>query len=573
YANHLQITYYFMIVAGILGIVELVRAIQSQTIPSFLKAAGVLILAAGLAFGSSASKLWTTYEYSEESIRGQSELTIKSENASGSTAEEGGLSKDYAFGWSYGVDETMTLLIPAYAGFSSAENFVADQSSETFQALRRLNNPEVANQLVSSTSHYWGGQPFTGAPVYFGAIIVFLFFMGAFLSKHPLKIWLLVGVGLTIMMGWGDNFKALNYFLFDTVPLYNKFRAVTMVLGLTCFMTIIMAALGLQAFFGTERTDAEKRRGLIILTLLLSFTMDFGTANSPLPGGIAEALRNDRAGLLQADAIRSLVFVGLAFGILWFALKKTLSANIAVLGLALLTVIDLWGIDRRVVSTDDFVAARDVSNFVGAAQIDQQIQADPDPYFRVADFRQNPWSSALTSYHHKSMGGYHAAKLMNFQEMLERYLGDPNTNRHIYGMLNTKYFIFSNEQATPLPEAAGNAWFVQSYNTVTNADEEIAALATLKPKTEAVMRKSFADQIGNFQIQYDSTATIRLTSYHPDEMTYTYSAKTDQLAMFSEVYYPEEKGWSLYLNGERIPLLKANFILRAAKLPAGQNQE
>lgn len=583
YANHLQITYYFMIIVGILGIIELVQAIQNKTLPHFLQAAGVLILAAGLAFGSSASKLWTTYEYSQESIRGQSELTQKAAGASGSTAAEGGLSKDYAFNWSYGIGETMTLLIPGYAGFSSGGNFVSDRSSETYDALRRLNNPELANQLVAKTGHYWGAQPFTGAPVYFGAVIVFLFFLGAFTSKHPLKWWILIGVVLTIMMGWGENFKALNYFLFDTVPLYNKFRAVTMVFGLTCFLTILMGALGLQAFFGTDHSDQEKRRGLILggaitgglilLTLLLSFTMDFGTANAQLPDALAEALRNDRAGLLQADAVRSLVFVGLAFGILWFYLRKTLTANIAVIALAVLTLVDLWGVDRRVVGTDDFTEARNVDNFVQASQIDQQISADPDPYFRVADFRQNPWSSALTSYHHKSMGGYHAAKLMRFQELLERYLSDPNANRHIYGMLNTKYFIFSEDQASPVPEAAGNAWFVESYNTVPDGDAEIAALANLKPKTEAVLQQSYAEELGNFNLQFDSTATIELISYHPDELVYRYSAQSDQLAMFSEVFYPEEKGWSLYLGEERIPILKANFILRAAKLPAGQNQE
>ena len=582
WANHVQITYYTMLMLGVMGIVYFIHAIREKGIPTFLKAAAFLAVAGVLAFASNAGRLWTTYEYSQETIRGKSELTQK-EGSTGSAAGEGGLSKEYAFGWSYGITETFTLLIPNYLGGSSSENFVSDRNSATFKALQRLGNQEQANALVNEAAHYWGTQPFTGGPVYYGAIIWLLFFLGIFLAKSPLKPWLIAGVVLTIVMAWGRNFPAFNYWLFDHLPLYNKFRAVTMALGVTCALVIVMGMLGLQAVFDKSISDDAKKRGLylaggvtggiLLLAYLLSFTFDYGTGDPNLPGAVAEALKEDRAGLLRADLGRSFMLVAFAFGLLFARLRMNLSTFATVLGIGVLILFDMWSVGRRFITKEDYVQPTDIKRFTEAQPVDEQILQDPDPYYRVADLRQNPFSNALTSYHHKSAGGYHAAKLMRYQELIERYLSDPGRYSNVYGMLNTKYFILRNGQATLNPDALGNAWFVQSYEIVPNGDAEMAALATLKPGEKAVIQESFRPSLEGLNIQYDSTASIQLTYYHPDTMVYRYSAQTEQLALFSEVYYPPAKGWQLYLDGAPIDILKADFLLRAARVPAGQNRE
>ncbi|MBK7336717.1 MAG: hypothetical protein IPJ00_11315 [Saprospirales bacterium] len=582
YANHVQITYYTLLLLAVLGIVYLIEAIKDKKLLPFGKAAGLLVLATGLAFASNTGRLWTTYEYSQETIRGKSELTQK-EGSSGSAAGEVGLSKDYAFGWSYGIAETFTLLIPNYLGGSSNENFVADQNSATYKALVGLRNEEQANSLVNEGSHYWGNQPFTGGPVYFGAVVLLLFFLGVFLAKSPLRAWLIAGALLTLFFAWGKNFSAFNYFLFDHFPLFNKFRAVTMALGLTCAMVIALGALGLQAFLDRSTDSATKKRalylaggttgGILLLGLLLSFSFDYGAAGAELPQTVATALQEDRAALLRADLTRSFLFIAIAFGLLFARLRANLGSTLVIIGLGLLTLIDLWSVGRRFVSKDDFIDPAAKQRFTEAKEVDLQIKQDPDPHFRVADLSQNPFSNAITSYHHKSIGGYHAAKLMRYQELIERYLSDPSRNMHIYGMLNAKYLILTNGQAQQNREALGNAWFVKSYEILPNGDAEMAALATLKPGEQAVLQETFRPQLEGLNLQFDSTASIRLTSYHPDTMVYQYSAATEQLAVFSEIYYPPSKGWQLYVDGEPLPLLKANFLLRAARVPAGQNRE
>jgi len=589
YANHVQITYYTVLMLGVLGIVYLIDAGRKDRLLPFARAAGLLVVAGVLAFASNTGRLWTTYEYSQETIRGKSELTMK-ESSSGSAAGEAGLSKNYAFGWSYGIDETFSLLIPNYKGGTSNENFVADPDSETLKALRGLNDEEKAQSLVRKASHYWGGQPFTGAPVYFGAIIVLLFFLGAFLVRSPLKYWLITGVILTIFFAWGKYFSAFNYFMFDYFPLFNKFRAVTMALGITCALVIALGMMGLQAFFDKTIAAAEKKRalfwaggitgGLLLLALFLSFSFDFGTTDPALPQAVANALKEDRAALLMGDLGRAFLFSALGFGLLYARQRNLLGPVITVAGLGLLTLIDLWGVGRRFLDKNDFIEKTDKASITTAQEADLQILQDTDPHFRVADFRPNPlsnspdpFSNSITSYHHKSVGGYHAAKLMRYQELIESYLGDPMRNMHIYGMLNAKYLITDKSQAYPNPQALGNAWFVSSYEILPGGDAELAALATLQPGQKAVIQESFRPQLEGFNLQYDSTATIQLASYHPDTMTYRYSAQSEQLAVFSEIYYPPSKGWQLYVDGEPLSILKADFLLRAARVPAGQNRE
>jgi hypothetical protein len=583
FANHVQVTYLFFLTLVIFGIVQLVDAIRNDTLPNFIKAAAIALVAVGLGVACNAGRILTTQEYAAETIRGTSELTEKG-NSSGSSAEEGGgLSKEYAFTWSYEKLETFNLLIPNFKGGSSSENFVSDPNSATIAALRQMNNNEQANQIAQKASHYWGDVPFTGGPVYMGAVFIFLFFLGAFLVKKPLKWYIIASVIFTIMLSWGRHFSAFNYLIFDTLPFFNKFRDATTALGATNLLVVLLAALGLQAFFD-KNLDANERKsalimagsftgGLILLGLVLSFGFDYVKPGDELPAPVAAALADDRASLLQADVMRSLGFVLAAFGVLWFFMKNSMAAVWAVISVGLLAVIDIWGIGARFVSSEDYVSTTEKQQITAPTDADELINKDVDPYYRVADFRRNPFANAFTSYHHLSMGGYHAAKLMRYQEMIERYLTDPQKNRHIYSMFNAKYFINQNDQVIPNTDALGNAWFVKNILTAPSGDAEIAALANFDPAETAIIQDKYLGDLKNFQIQFDSTAKIELKSYHPDEMVYTYSAATDQLAVFSEMYYPPSKGWEMYIDGQKAPdFTKANFTLRAAKLPAGQHE-
>lgn len=587
YANHVQITYYFFLTLTVFGVVYLVDALRKKTLNQFLKASAIVVAAVLIGAATNTGRLLTTQEYAAETIRGKSELTQKSKSSGSSAEEGGGLSKDYAFGWSYGVMETWSFLIPNFVGGSSSESFASDPSSKTIQALRQMQSVDEATKLAQQTTHYWGDQPFTGGPVYMGAALLLLFFLGMFFlfrKNKPLFWFSAISVLLSIMLAWGKNFSVLNYLLFDYFPLFNKFRAVTMALGITNFYLVFVGMLGLHHLFSSDTEAGLKKKGvlnagiftsgLVVLGLLLSFMLDYQKTGENFPAQVAAAVAEDRAALLRADALRSLLFVALAFGALWFYALGKMKSLVTIIVVGAISVIDIWGIGARFISSDDFIDSTQKRSITAPTAADEQIKSDPDPYYRVADFRRNPFANAITSYHHKSMGGYHAAKLMRYQEMIERYLGDPGTYRNIYGMFNCKYFITQNDQILPNENALGNAWFVREIQTVANGDEEIDALAGLNPATTAVVQKAIADEhLANFQMNFDSNATIKLTHYHPDTMIYNYNASADQLAVFSEVYYPPSKGWSLYIDGTKgADIFKVNFALRAAVLPAGQHE-
>lgn len=587
YANHLQITYYLFLCLGIFGVFKLVEAAKSGTLPEFGKAAGVLIFASLLAVGTNFGRLWTTYEYSKETIRGTSELTKANVSSSGSAQGGDGLSKDYAFDWSYGKMETFNLLIPNFVGGTSSKSFASDRSSESFKALGRVaKSNEEAQQLARALGHYWGPQTFTGSPVYMGVVLIFLFFLGVFLAKGTVKNWLLLSTFLMMIIAWGSNFSIVNYFLFDYFPMFNKFRAVSMAMGVSFFFLVALGMLGLQEFLKKDVLKVDKQKalfiaggvtgGLILIGLLWSFGFDYGVndaKNASLPQPLKDALANDRAGLLRADAFRSLGLLAVAFGLMFAYLKMGFKPLFLVLGIGVLAIVDMVGVSSRFLTSDDYVKKQQLAGISQPSQADQQIMADKDLHYRVADWGSYPFTSALASYHHKSMGGYHAAKLMRFQEMVETYLNDPGTYSKLYGMLNTKYFIGQGQRVSRNPDALGNAWFVPNLEIVPTVDDEFEALKTLDPKQKAVIAEKYAAGIKGQNFKYDSTAQIRLTSYNPDEMVYQYSAKSPQLTLFSEVYYPPSKGWKLYLDGQPTDdFTKADFILRAAVLPAGQHE-
>ncbi len=589
YANHYQITYYTLMVIFLLGIVEFAKAIKQKTLPNFAKATALMFVFGLLCAGTNASKIWSTYEYSKETIRGKSDLAAKK--------DLDGLGKDYVFGWSYGVGETMTLLIPDFEGGGSSQSY---KGTKTYKALK----PQVMASLAKSgitgkeaqrqldqqigSLFYSGDQAFVGMGVYMGIVIFFLMLLGIVMGKGYLKWWLLASMILLLTIAWGKNFP-LNEVWYNIVPLFNKFRSLSMALSLVQALAVMLGALGLQVFFSKETTDAQRQKGLfiaggitigiLVLTLLTAGAFDYsGPKDSRLGAELSKMLQADRMSLLRKDAGRSLLFALLGIGSLYMFLKHKISALMSVLALILIVSVDMWSVDRRIINPSKFKSPKKTADAIVESPADKQIAQDKDLHYRVFDMTHgDPFRNAMGAYFHKLTGGYHPAKLMRYNDVITKYLHEPSKYMHIFGMFNTKYVIQNQGNrpvVIPLREKAlGNAWFVKSYRIVDNADKELAALATLRPKDEAIFDKAYAGGLDGFNLSYDSTATIQLTHYHPDKMEYEYSAATPQLAVFSEVYYPESKGWSITVGGKRVPLLKADYTLRAAILPAGAHQK
>ena len=594
-ANHVQITYYFFILVSVYGIFALVEAIRKQAIGHYLKAVAITAAAVVVGVLPNTGKLWTTLDYSSECIRGTSELKA-TDNSTERPAE--GLTKDYAFGqWSLGKMESLTLLVPNFYGGDAAQNFAVTEDGQLtkgdYRVIASVKDPNVQQSLVEAASHYWGEQSFVSGAWYYGAVMIFFFFLGFYTQNNILRWWSLAALAIILMISWGKNFALLNYFLFDHFPMFNKFRDPKMIIAIGHVILVAFGCLGLQHFFGKELDRAQKNRSLVLAAAtvggMVLFALLYGmTASLVGPNDAAleasypdffRTLRADRADLLQSDAFRSLFYILAAAGLLWASLKFGINKMAVCCAVLILAFSDLVGIDKRYLSNDEFRENAGVKSFVSPRPVDTQIMADKELSFRVIDFSRggNPFANALPSYFHKSVGGYHAAKLMIFQDVVDRYLLNPNEAMHIYGMLNTKYIITpgSNNQPEAMqnPEQCGNAWFVKSFKTVKNANEEMDSLKNLKPKEQAVLQEKFAENLQDFQIQYDSTNTIKLDKYVPDHMTYSYSAKTAQLAVFSEVYYPEKKGWKVYLDGKPMEgaLMKANYLLRAVKVPQGDH--
>ncbi len=596
YSNHYQITFYMMLVLALLGLVELIKAIKHQTYPSFGKAAGILIIATLLAVATNLSRIWPTQEYAEETIRGKSALKTN--------AGKSGLTKDYIFAWSYGKMESFTLLVPNFNGggtsqhfrgtdthkklYSNVERSIRERGGSSRQAAKKSAEAYVASLF------YWGDQPMVGVAIYFGAIILCLFFLGAFLVKGAIKQWLVASAIFSLTLAWGGNFF-LNPILVDYVPLFNKFRAVSMALGLTNLAVLVLAMLGLNKLMDVDVSKEKKLKalyiavgitgGLCVFAMLIGGFLDMTSPKdaarvSQIGQQIVDGLPVDRLSVLRSDALRSLALILVSGGIIWAYLQGKIKALIMVGLVGLFCLSDIWLVNKRILFAEKYETPRELAQVTQPRPVDLQIQKDPDIHYRVLDQSGgNPYTNANTSYFHKSIGGYHAAKLMRFQELTERYFYSPGASfTKLLGMMNAKYIIQQGQdgvlQPSRNPDVMGNAWFVDSYQVVADADAELNGLGTLDPANKALIQKSFAKQVEGFTIQPDPSANIKLTSYHPDHMIYEYSAASDQLAVFSEMYYAPDKGWNTYIDGQLVaPFTKANYVLRAMKLPAGKNKK
>ena len=579
--NHLQITYYLMMIVAIFLVSELVMSIKEKRIPGFVKASGVMIIAAMFAVATNATSLWATYEYGKVTTRGKTELTTEKENRTT------GLDKDYATGWSYGIPETFTLLIPNFNGGSSTG--ALGSSSNSYKALLTNNIDEnQAEKITKNLPLYWGTQPGVAGPVYLGAIVIFLFIFALFVVDNKYKWWLLTATVLSILLSWGKNFMPFTNFFMHYLPGYNKFRAVSMTLVIAEFCVPLLAMLGLQKVVSGEIDKKKLMKylfysigiagGLCLIfallgTSLFSFVSPADQQyKSYYPDWLINAIREDRAAIFSADAFRSLIFILLAGAAIWAFLNKTIRKPVFYSIFILLIVIDLWAVNRRYLNNDSFVRKSIEANPFPATQADLFIQKDIDPNFRVFNQTVDPFNDASTSFYHKSIGGYHGAKLRRYQELIDHHLAKGNMN--VFNMLNTKYFIMDDkESGQPIPQvnmqAMGNAWFVNNAHMVNNADEEINALTDFVPAETAIYDKRFESFVKGHIISKDTLATIALNDYKPNHLTYNAETSREQLAVFSEIYY--EKGWKAYIDGKEALYFRANYVLRAMIVPSGKH--
>ncbi|MCS6821389.1 MAG: YfhO family protein [Microscillaceae bacterium] len=595
YANHVQITYYVLISLGLYVIFDLVQKIKTSQLKTFFQATIILAIAGVLAIGSHASRLWTTYEYTNYTIRGKSELTPKDKKIEGGT----GLDKDYAFQWSYGISELFTFLVPHFYGGSSSGDL--GKSSATYKLLINRDVPaEQALEFCKQQPLYWGNQPFTSGPAYLGAIVCMLFVFSFLVSTSWEKWWLLTVSILFTLLSLGKNFETFNYLMFDYFPLYNKFRAVTMILSVLQIYVMWLIVMGLQELLDTYQTLDKQvlmkkiyyavgsTAGLALVLMLFSgMFLDFRgagdeqyfaslqkmTGSEDFAKQILSALRQDRSGMLWSDAFRSFIFILLAGSLLWAWANQWLkSTEYLLAGWIALIAMDMMWVSSRYLNSSNYVSKSSLESRFEPSQANLTIQKDKSIY-RVANFATNTFQDAITSYHHLSIGGYHAAKMRRFQELIDNQIS--KGNEAIFAMFNTKYFILTNEKQEEIvrknDKALGNAWFVKEYEIVPNADAEMQALSKerFNPAQTAIIDKRFEKILNGLKIQSDSLATIKLVKYAPDELKYESNAQTPQLAVFSEVYY--DKGWQAYLDGKPVKHLRANYILRAMPVPAGKH--
>ncbi|MFQ3332534.1 MAG: hypothetical protein ACI8ZH_000424 [Flavobacteriales bacterium] len=568
YANHLQITYYLVLVLILIGVVQFVKDLRANNLTSFAKRSGVLVLAALLASGTAVTRLSTTMEYGTESTRGKSELTNNLDN------KTSGLDKDYATSWSYGVAETFTLLIPNFYGGASQGELTTD--SKTYNAIKRAPN---AKQLIKQLPLYWGTQPFTSGPTYAGAIVMFLFIFGLLFVKSEMRVWILLATIMSIMLAWGKNFMPLTDLFLDYFPGYNKFRAVSMILVIAEFTLPLLGFVALNKFLTTEAPENKKKKPLqlafyivggltLVFALMPNLFFDFvGGQDASLAknGWPIDALQADRAGLLSTDAWRSFIFIALTFGAMWMFLKNKLSSKYVILIVGVLVLADMWTVNKRYLNDDNFARKSKVEIPYQATAADQQILRDNDPNFRVFNQSVSTFNDASTSYFHKSIGGYHGAKLKRYQELIENHIA--KGNMAVLNMLNTKYFITPKGQAQQNPAAMGNAWFVNEINSVANADAEIAALNSFNPANTAIVDIRFSEYFINGLD--NSVTSISLSEYKPNYLKYNSDSQKEGIAIFSEIYY--DKGWNAYVDGELKPHFRANYVLRGMQIPAGKH--
>jgi hypothetical protein len=568
--NHIQMPYYLFISLLVYVAILLYRDFRAGKLASFLKASAYLLIALLLAVGANASRLWTTAQYAQDTMRGKPILT-KTDVDETSSSQVEGLAWDYAMQWSNQPLDLLTYLVPGIVGGGSREPVDSDA------AFARITGQNTAGEIFAPL--YWGGLPFTSGPSYVGAIILFLFILGALVAKGDLKWWLVTTTILTLLLSLGKNFEFFNRLFFDYFPLYNKFRTPNSIASITEFLMVLMATWTLSEMIQGKIDNIRLRKGIfyasgitaglcLILAILGPSLFSFTSPNDgSYDPRLVEALISDRQSLLTSDATRSMIFILIGGGLLYFFQKQKLNANLTVVVLAVLVTIDLWGVGRRYLNEKSFVRPNQAESALNPRQVDEFIKKDSDLHYRVLDLSVNTFNSAIPAYHHKLIGGYHAAKLQRYQDMIDYYIA--SNHIPVLNMLNAKYIIDRNGEVQVNMQALGNAWFIRQIRQVGTANEEIESLQNLDPATTAVIHKEFADYQGDQSFQPDGS--IMLESYHPDKLVYKSSSGSDQFAVFSEIWYGPDKGWSAYIDDQPVEFTRVNYVLRGLKMPAGEH--
>ena len=613
-ANHFQMTYYLFIGIGFLFLSELIRVLLKKSDwKHFGISSGVLALAFLLGIGMNSQRLLANREYAEETVRGKQILEDEKQNH----ASKDGMNRDAMLMWSYGKLETLNLFIPRIYGGSSQEKG-SDRIMQNIQDLVQENatsQEEVDNIMKGfSSPTYWGEQPGTAGPAYQGAVVCFLAFLGFFFAPKKYKYWILGASVLTIMLAWGSNFLIVSDLFIDFVPLYNKFRAPSSILVVVELLFPLIAIVGLYSFFNNKNMTTEYKQKilmyagggvLVFLLLMLVFgksLLGFYTETEKryLPPYLLDYLIDERYAMFREDSIKAIFYVGAVLGVLFLTMKQKLTQNIALIIIGAVSFFDLWSVNKRYLNNDNFVDKEfvqepfvtevsdylmekagdntEVQRLLAQAEMNKtlSILTEKDKgHYRIFNSITSPFNETTTSYFKSSVGGYHAVKLRRYDDLINEYFSETDNKKtmNILNMLNTKYILLGSLQeprAEINPNANGNAWFVSDIQFVKTPNEEIKAVGEIDNKKTAVVSVEDQKYFEGKNLQSDSTAVIELKNYQPNQLEFKTQSKTPQLAVFSEIYYP--KGWKMLLDGKEVPYIKANYLLRAVFVPAGNHE-
>jgi hypothetical protein len=593
YGNHPQITYYLFFLLGIYVLFESYLHVKKGNFSGLLKAYAIVLVGSLIGMGTHGMHLWNNFVYSKETTRGKSELTLGNLNQSAD-----GLGRDYAFSYSPGKIETLTLLAPNFVGGASRENL--GEKSETYKMLINKGvDPTNASQFGSNLPLYFGPQSYVSGPNYSGIVILFLFILGMILLRDGLRYVLLLTTILYLFIAWGSNFSSFNFFMFEYFPYFNKFRDSKMIVTLMHLCFVLGAMLSVKQIMDDKMTFNDLKKpllysvgGLLLVMIGGYFSLDFQSANDiemiksmaqsngqDFANAFQTSLIADRQSFVMSDLLRSVFLLAIASGLIWAYASHKIKSMVFVIVLGILAVLDLTLVDKRYFNNEDYQPKSRIAETFTPSPANEQILQDKDPDFRVVDMATNQgfFADATASYFHKSVGGYHGAKLKRIQELYDNAMTkDGKYNLPIFNMLNTKYFITPTQDggvaAQRNPDALGNAWFVNEVKIVKNADEEIKSVGNFNPREIAFVDQRFEQYFKGKSLKQDTTAKIKLTDYKPNFLTYESNSASSQVVIFSEIYYRGNDDWKSYIDGQETPHFRANYVLRAMVVPGGKHK-
>ena len=581
---HPQMSYYIGMLIGLIFLAEVYIHITEKRIKDLLIGTAIFAVAFVVGVGTQSGRIFANKEYAELTMRGGHSELVRDKDETNKTK---GLDLDYATSWSYGISESITFLIPNFMG--AASDYALSENSHTYKALMDNHVPRSsARTFIANAPVYWGTQPFTHGPVYMGAIVMFLFVLSLFIVRGPYKWALLAATIFSVLLSWGYNFMWFTKLFFEYFPMYNKFRAVSSILivaeitipllGFLAIKTIMDKQIEVKKLLRYILWSAGVTGGICLFFALFGGMLyDFSSPNDvrvfeQLPEWLSDAIVADRVSMLRGDAFRSFVFIALGAALLWFFVKEKIKLGWFAMALSVLVLADMWPVNKRFLNDDYFKPEKSMKDSFKMQPYEKMIlDNDKDPNFRIFNLTTSPFNDARPSYYLKSVGGYSAAKLSRYQDLIDEHIS--KMNMEVLNMLNTKYFIVNDNNNNPFPQynpnAFGNAWFIDSLIIVDTPNEESDALNEINLRNTAVLDKKFAGFVENFVAGHDSAATIRLTKYTPEYLEYESNSSKEGTAVFSEIYYPY--GWKAYIDGEFVEHFRVNYMLRALNIPAGEH--